>query len=168
MKIKRLFCLLSILALLSASLPVIGEEEEEQWVNLDEETVNETAAEAADHSGGDAETVFTPSYGSDYREDIASSYWTTPMDIRDEQAVWDMLMEPITVVDLGKLKGKSRSQLTKVQTYLYREPDEKSKIIGEVTNLSQGVRVIENLDNGWSLVECYSSSFFSKPATKTK
>ena len=90
------------------------------------------------------------------------------MDISNEQAVWDMLMEPITVVDLGKMKGKSRSQLTKVQTYLYREPDEKSKIIGEVSNLSQGVRVIENLDNGWSLVECYSSSFFSKPATKTK
>jgi hypothetical protein len=28
--------------------------------------------------------------------------------------------------------------------------------------------VIEHLDNGWSLVECYSSSFISKPATKIK
>ena len=26
--------------------------------------------------------------------------------------------------------------------------------------------MIETLDNGWSLVECYSSSFFSKPATE--
>ena len=126
MKIKRLFCLLSVLTLLSASLPVIGEEEEEQWVDLDEGTVTETAEESAEDSAEDNETVFTPSYGSAYREDIGSAYWTTPMDISNEQAVWDMLMEPITVVDLGKMKGKSRSQLTKVQTYLYREPDDKS------------------------------------------
>ena len=43
-----------------------------------------------------------------------------------------------------------------------------SKIVGEVTNLSQGLRVIEQLDNGWTHVECYSSSFFSKPTTKIK
>jgi hypothetical protein len=29
------------------------------------------------------------------------------MDISNEQAVWNMLMEPITVVDLGKVKGKA-------------------------------------------------------------
>ena len=81
MKIKRLFCLLSVLTLLSVSLPVIGEEEEEQWVDLDEETVTETAEESAEDSAEDNETVFTPSYGSAYREDIGSAYWTTPMDI---------------------------------------------------------------------------------------
>ncbi|MER1994854.1 MAG: L,D-transpeptidase, partial [Eubacteriales bacterium] len=98
----------------------------------------------------------------------ASSYWTLPMDITDEEAVWNMLMEPITVVDIGKKKGLSYSQLTKQNIYMYLEPDEDSKIVGEITNLSQGVRVIEDLGNGWTHVECYSSSFFSKPATKIK
>ena len=174
MKIKSLFCLLSVLVLLGSCIPAIAEdemeyEEEEGWLDLDEGTASETADEPAEEPA-EASTsgVFTPSYGSKYTKDIGSSYWTTPMDISNEQAVWNMLMEPITVVDLGKVKRKSRSQLTKMQTYLYQEPDEKSKILGEVSNLSQGVRVIENLDNGWSLVECYSSSFFSKPATKTK
>ena len=174
MKIKSLFCLLSVLVLLGSCIPAIAEdemvyEEEEGWLDLDEGTASETADEPAEEPA-EASTsgVFTPSYGSEYTKDIGSSYWTTPMDISNEQAVWNMLMEPITVVDLGKVKGKSRSQLTKMQTYLYQEPDEKSKILGEVSNLSQGVRVIENLDNGWSLVECYPSSFFSKPDTKTK
>ena len=115
-----------------------------------------------------ADGVFTPSYGSPWDHDLGSSYWTTPMDITDTEAVWNMLMEPITIVDIGNVDGLSRSQLTKQNLYMYREPDKSSKIVGEITNLSQGLRVIEHLDNGWSLVECYSSSFFSKPATKTK
>ena len=167
MRIRSLFCLLSVFVLLFACVPVCGEEEEiVEEVMLDEE--EEPEEEPDDVPEEEPEDVFTPSHGSPYTQDIASPFWTMPMDITDEAAVWDMLMQPITVVDLGKLKGKSHSQLTKVQTYLYSEPDEKSKILGEVTNLSQGVRVIEHLDNGWSLVECYSSSFFSKPATKTK
>ena len=88
------------------------------------------------------------------------------MDITDTGRVWKMLMEPITVVDIGSVKKLSRSQLTKQNLYMYKEPDASSKIVGEITNLSQGLRVIEKLDNGWSLVECYSSSFVSKPATK--
>ena len=114
------------------------------------------------------EEVFTPSHGSPYQEGQGSAYWNTPMDIRDEEAVWNMLMEPITVLDLGNVKGKNASQLTKLNIYMYREPDKSSKIVGEITNLSQGLRVIEQLDNGWALVECYSSSFASKPATKIK
>ena len=169
MKIKSLFCLLSALVLFAAAVPAVAEDDVEIiWIDLDEGTVSEAADELSEDTVEDTETVFTPSHGSLYREDIASSYWTTPMDITDEETVWNMLMEPITVVDLGKVKGNSHSQLTKLQTYLYREPDTKSKIVGEVSNLSQGLRVIENLDNGWSLVECYSSSFFSKPATKTQ
>ena len=97
---------------------------------------------------------FTPSYGSAYGPEAGGGlYWTTPMDITDEQAVWNMLMAPMTVVDIGKKSGE------KVQTYIYREPDDTSKKIGVVTCESQGVRVLETLDNGWSLIECYSSSF---------
>ena len=175
MRIRSLICLFAALALLFAGIPACGEdyeyiEEEEIYLDLDEgmETEEPDSGETAEEPAGDAGDAFTPSYGSPYTEDIGSPFWTTPMDISDEQRIWDMLMQPITVVDLGKLKGKNHSQLTKTQTYLYQEPDTDSKILGEVSNLSQGVRVIENLDNGWSLVECYSSSFFSKPATKTK
>ena len=60
-----------------------------------------------------ADGVFTPSYGSPWDHDLGSSYWTTPMDITDTEAVWNMLMEPITIVDIGNVDGLSRSQLTK-------------------------------------------------------
>ena len=110
--------------------------------------------------------VFIPSRGSPWEEDLGSSYWTTPMDITDTERVWKMLMEPITVVDIGSKKGLNHSQLTKQNLYMYKEPDASSKIVGEITNLSQGLRIIRHLENGWSLVECYSSSFISKPATK--
>ncbi len=76
-------------------------------------------------------------------------YWQTPMDITDVQAVWDMLMAPVTVV-----KGSQKSQQT-----LYSEPDKDSAPAGEVTRDSQGVHVLETRQDGWSLVECYSSSF---------
>ncbi|MDD4080284.1 MAG: L,D-transpeptidase [Eubacteriales bacterium] len=77
-------------------------------------------------------------------------YWETPMDITDTQAVWDMLMAPVTVV-----KGNQKSQQT-----LYAQPDAGSQPVGDVTRDSQGVHVLETLDNGWSLVETYSSSFY--------
>jgi len=109
---------------------------------------------AAGNTGTAGQIVFTPSYGSAYPvQSGENSYWSLPMDITDEQAVWEMLMAPITVVDIGKKSGE------KVQTYLYREPDENSLKVGVVTCESQGVRVIETLDSGWTLVECYSSSF---------
>lgn len=76
-------------------------------------------------------------------------YWETPMDIRNVQAVWEMLMAPVTVV-----KGHQKSQ-----QLLYKEPDSNSEPVGDVTRDSQGVHVLETRDDGWSLVETYSSSF---------
>ena len=159
---KRVFAAICAGLLLLSSL-AMGEEILEE-VSLDEEILAEEAGQDAEETGpedGDPaavseltdQTVFTPSYSSAYPGNQGHRYWTMPMDITDEAAVWEMLMEPMTVVDIGKKSGE------KVQTYLYREPDEKSKPIGVVTCESQGVRVIETLDNGWSLVECYSSSF---------
>ena len=105
-------------------------------------------------SAGADQAVFTPSYGSPYaaRADEAGTYWTTPMDITDEAAVWEMLMQPITVVDTGK----KRSQMS--QIVLREEPDENSRGVGVVTCVSQGVRVLEESGN-WTKIECYSSSF---------
>ena len=136
----------------------LGEEEDDllieeivEHVLLDDENVEVPYVQEA--SSG-REIVYTPSYGSSYDPlPGENNFWTFPMDITDEAAVWEMLMTPITVVDIGKKSTE------KTQTYLYREPDENSLKVGVVTCESQGVRVLETLDNGWSLVECYSSSF---------
>ena len=119
-----------------------------------DDTGEEIPLPAAAPAAQAAVTDFTPSYASAWPiREGETGYWALPMDITDEAAVWEMLMAPITVVDIGKKSSE------KVQTYLYREPDEDSLPIGVVTCESQGVRVIETLDSGWSLVECYSSSF---------
>ena len=161
--------LISLFLVLMFLLPAaLAEEEIVEDVMLDDEGEEVGFSPDGDSSGSD-QSVFTPSYGSEWQSAPgASAYWTLPMDITNEEAVWNMLMEPITVVDIGKVKNLSRSQMTKKNIYMYREPDENSKIVGEVTNLSQGLRVIEQLGNGWTHVECYSSSFFSKPTTKIK
>ena len=93
--------------------------------------------------------AFTPAYGSPYQTDTGMNFWTLPMDITDEAAVWEMLMQPMTVIS-----GNEKTQLS-----LRAEPDENSDKVGVVTRGTQGVHVLENLDNGWSLIECYSSSF---------
>jgi len=99
--------------------------------------------------------VFTPSYGSPYEltEKDEGTYWGTPMDITDEEAIWAMLTAPMTVVDDG------RKDAYKGQLRVYSEPDEDSRVVAVVTGESQGVRVIEHGDNGWSLIELYSSTF---------
>lgn len=90
--------------------------------------------------------VFTPGRERCGKENC---FWETPMDAMDEAAVWAMLTAPMTV-----LEGDPRSQVK-----LRAQPDEDSGAIGEVTCSSQGVHVLETLANGWSRIECYSSSF---------
>ena len=94
-------------------------------------------------------TEITPAFRSEHRPGHENCYWCTPMDLTDEDAVWKMLTAPMTVVDLDMMK----------QTVCYREPDENSEAIGMITGSSQGVHVLETLDNGWSLIETYSTSF---------
>lgn len=95
--------------------------------------------------------AITPAYLSDHIPDHSPEgcYWCTPMDIKDEAAVWAMLTAPVTIVD-----GEQKEQVI-----LRAEPDEGSEGIGVVTCSSQSVHVLEDLENGWSLVEVYSSSF---------
>ncbi len=76
-------------------------------------------------------------------------FWETPMDVTNESALWAMLTAPMTVVS-----GDPRTQAD-----IYAEPDQASEIIGEVTCMTQGVHVVEQRDDGWSRIECYSSSF---------
>ncbi len=96
---------------------------------------------------------FTPAYGSSYSDDRLN-YWTLPMDITDEERVWEVLMMPITV-----LNGSSFSRPERTQITIRSEPDLESTGIGVVTCETQGVHVLEKGEE-WSLIECYSASFF--------
>ena len=93
----------------------------------------------------------TPAYRSAETppEGHEGCYWCTPMDLIDEKAVWAMLTSPMTVADIDMNK----------QTVVYAEPDENSEGIGMLTGQSQGVHVLETLDNGWTKIETYSTSF---------
>ena len=99
------------------------------------------------------ENGFTPVHTSPYRgTDQTLNYWTLPMDITDEEAVWKALTAPITVLDNGKKNAE------KLQVIIRSKPSEESDGIGMVTCISQGVHVLERGEE-WTLIECYSSSF---------
>lgn len=84
--------------------------------------------------------------------DEENSYWTMTIGDLSDDKVWEVLMQPMTVIDGD-------------QTLVYRlraTPDkstDKENIVGEVTYASQGVHVLETLDNGWTKVEVYNSSY---------
>ena len=96
------------------------------------------------------ETEITPALRSEHHPEHTGCYWCTPMNITDEEAVWNMLTSDVTVVDLKQMK----------QTVLYAEPDENSEPIGMITGASQGVHVLEERNDGWTMIETYSTSFF--------
>ena len=99
------------------------------------------------------ETRFSALYSSPQAgRDLTLNGWTVPMDITDEEAVWQALTAPITVVDDGKSSDQRRQMVVRA------EPSGDSKGVGMVTMISQGVHVLERGDE-WSLIECYSSSF---------
>lgn len=99
------------------------------------------------------ENGFTPLHTSPRRgEDQTLNYWTLPMDITDEEAVWKVLTAPITVLDNG------RKNAEKMQVMIHAGPSEESDGVGMVTCISQGVHVLERGEE-WTLIECYSSSF---------
>lgn len=75
-------------------------------------------------------------------------YWKLNMGEMDESLVWEVLTQPVTV-----LEGNERNQ-EKVR----REPREDCKdYTGEVTYASQAVHVLEKGEE-WTLIEAYSSS----------
>ncbi len=82
------------------------------------------------------------------------SYWTLPIGdpVEDAATIWEVMMQPMTVI-----KGDQK------EVYRLRKTPDKSSakenIVGEVTYASQGVHVLETLDNGWTLVEVYNSSY---------
>lgn len=131
--------------------PAMGELELPAIVDGLPESVDLGGAPAA----AEAPAVYTPAHGSPYEgQDTSLNYWTMPMDITDEETVWNVLMQPMTIL------YSSRDRAERTQAVLREQPDEDSRGVGVVTRMNQGVHVLETLDNGWSLIECYSSSFF--------
>ena len=94
-------------------------------------------------------TDITPAHRSAETPEHENCYWCTPMDLESESKLWAMLTAPMTVVDLDMNK----------QTVCYAEPDEESEAIGMITGSSQGLHVLETLDNGWTKIETFSTSF---------
>ncbi|MGN0778522.1 MAG: L,D-transpeptidase family protein [Aristaeellaceae bacterium] len=134
---------------------MVGQESDETVTVVEVVEVIEAAELVTEETSVDGQQVFTPSYGSPYQTDTTLNYWTMPMDITDEAAVWEVLMQPITVLDDG---GKKDGQ-HKRQIVMRAEPSEDSEGVGVVTNLTQSVHVLETGEE-WTLVECYSSSFY--------
>lgn len=130
-----------------------NEKAEDETVDAEETVQEEDRAEPV-LSGDNDQRQYTPNWTSPYYgTDTSLNYWTLPMDITDEEAVWQVLTSPITVVDTGKDKSE------RTQIVIRKEPSLESDGVGVVTCVSQGVHVLETLDSGWTKIECYSSSF---------
>ncbi len=85
-------------------------------------------------------------------ENEGRNYWNLQVGVMDEAAIWEVMTQPMTVIN-GEQKEVYR---------LRKTPDKSQKsdnVVGEITYASQGVHVIEHLDNGWTLVEAYNSSY---------
>ena len=84
---------------------------------------------------------------------VPGDYWSMEVGNYDWEAIWQVMISPMTIV---KGTGKQAER----QTYKLRsQPDSSSQIIGLITCETQGVHVLETLDNGWSRVELYNSSY---------
>ena len=84
-----------------------------------------------------------------------SNYWTLPIGDFNEEAIWEVMMQPLTVISE---KGKGQKDVYRLR----RTPDNtvsKENVVGEITYESQGVHILETRDDGWTLVEAYNSSY---------
>ena len=151
--IKRLIALALLMTLLMTLTPAFSEEGAEEEAFIEEMDLDAGLIILEETVTPDARS-FTPAWGSPYEgQDTTLNYWTLPMDITDEAAVWEVLMKPITV-----LNGKSFGQPEKAQIVLREEPDEDALGLGVCTCETQGVHVLKK-EGDWALIECYSSSF---------
>ena len=85
-------------------------------------------------------------------------FWTLPVGDMDEAAIWEVMMQPIVVIDSSKISGKTQKDVYQLR----KTPDNsarKENIVGEITYDSQGLHILETRDDGWTLVEAYNSSY---------
>ena len=93
-----------------------------------------------------------PSKAADPRNE-GLSYWTLPVgSLEDEELIWQVLMQPMTVID-GNQKETYKLRATPSKT------GGRANIVGEITFASQGVHVLQDLGNGWTMIEAFNSSY---------
>ena len=86
-------------------------------------------------------------------ETVSGDFWSMEVGNYDWDAICQVMISPMTVV---KGSGKQAER----QTYNLRgTPDSKGAIVGLVTCETQGVHVLETLENGWTKIELYNSSY---------
>ena len=83
-----------------------------------------------------------------------NNYWTLPIGDFNEEAIWEVMMQPMTVIVEN---GKSQKDVYRLRA----TPDNTltNNVVGEVTYESQGLHILETRDDGWTLVEVYNSSY---------
>ena len=142
---------ISLLVLFSVLFSFALAEDEE--IDLSEEQDEIEEWEDLPDGPGDtllATDVFyhTPNEHSAVKCDHDVCFWKLEMGHMDEEAIWKVLTQPVTV-----LTGKQREQVR-----VLARPDEDCKdYVGVVTCASQAVHVLERGDT-WTLIEAYSSS----------
>ena len=72
------------------------------------------------------------------------SYWSLSAAASDEE-IWRALVLPITSINIDE----------KESAYIYDSPESGHKQIATVSGLSQGLHIIANRPDGWSLVEAF-------------
>ena len=147
MKKKIISLLLCVIFLFSFALA------EDEEIDLSEEQDEIEEWEDLPDGPGDtllATDVFyhTPNEHSAVKCDHDVCFWKLEMGHMDEEAIWKVLTQPVTV-----LTGKQREQVR-----VLARPDADCKdYVGVVTCASQAVHVLERGDT-WTLIEAYSSS----------
>ena len=115
-----------------------------------------TAAASVSADSEPVQETMTPSAHAPM--DGESNYWTLPVGEFDEAAIWEVMMQPLVVIDSSKVKGKDQRDVYQLR----KTPDNasgKDNIVGEITYDSQGLHILETRDDGWTLVEAYNSSY---------
>jgi len=139
--------------------PVEGESEEEP---VEEESVEETEEETEEDAEEPKKVASSDtSYGagdseigndgleigvgvSDVAEQTNAGYWTLTADASDDE-IWAALTRSMIGVDVSVQES----------AYIYDSPEEGRKRLGTVSGISQGLNVIKERDDGWSLVEVF-------------
>ncbi|MBR2943009.1 MAG: L,D-transpeptidase [Clostridia bacterium] len=124
----------------------------------DESDAAERSNKGASESAANAETL---TYGSaetnlgdegleigvgvsDAAEQADGSYWTLSSASTNEE-IWAAITRTMISVNVAEQES----------AYIYDSPKEGRKTLGMVSGLSQGVNVIKEREDGWSLVEAY-------------
>ena len=81
---------------------------------------------------------------SDVAQQDNAGYWGLTSDASDAD-IWAALVRPMVAVDVGEQES----------AYIYDSVKEGRKKLGAVSGISQGLNLITERDDGWSLVEAY-------------